>query len=166
MKKLNKIFGLVLIAALTVIMTVCFAACGDKDKDEGGKTRPEWTTYAGTYKFSRFEQVTTGSPVGTVTNTYNVGDEVPYVGLKYTEEYMIIELKSDGTAKISADSSVGVSSSGTTEGWYVEDGKLLFDNSSAQGAEYLINDSKIEFVVTITQSGMTTTTKIIMVKAK
>lgn len=157
MKKLTKIFGLVVITVLTVIMAVCFAACGD------GEKREEWETYAGTYKFSKMETTIQGSYAGTPINqTVSVNAGESYGGVTYEADSMVIELKSDGKAELK--SAVSNVKSESNLNWYVEDNKLMFKEMSSEGIDYIISESNIEFGVTVTTSGMTTTIKYILAK--
>ena len=157
MKKLTKIFGLVVIAALTVIMAVCFAACQD------GEKREDLETYAGIYKFSKLEVTVQGSFAGTPINqTTSVKAGESFGGVTYSEDSMVIELKSDGKADIK--SAVANVKSESNLNWYVEDNKLLFEEMTSDGIDYVISGSTIEFGVSLMVSCMTTTTKFVLEK--
>lgn len=153
MRKLTKIFGLVLIAAFTVIIAVCAAACGD------GEKREEWEIYAGTYKFSKMEMTIQGSGINQSV-TINAGES--YAGLSYTGDTMVIELKPDGKATISSSISSIESEANLT--WRVEDGKLIFPETTTTGMDMSISENTIEYGMTLSVSGMTTTSKYILEK--
>ncbi|MBE7091202.1 MAG: hypothetical protein E7363_04735 [Clostridiales bacterium] len=70
-----------LLAIVSVFCTFCLTACG------GSKE----ASIAGTYKFFSMTETYNGE-----TETTNVGDEI-YPGIIITEDFMVVELKEDGT---------------------------------------------------------------------
>ena len=92
----------VLLAIVSVFCTLCLTACGGSDKVEG------------TYKFSSMTMTYEGQTV-----TVNVGEE--FHGVILDENYNVLELKEDGTAKSSTtmDGALVAEETGT----WVKDGK-------------------------------------------
>ncbi len=92
----------VLLALVSTFCMLCLTACGS-DAD-----------VAGTYKFQSMTMTYNGQ-----TQTVNVGEE--YGGVILDEDYNVIELKKDGTAKFSTsiDGEVVAEATGTWE----KDGK-------------------------------------------
>ena len=100
-----KKFKIVLMGILTLMLSLfCFVACG---------------SVAGTYKFKSM----TSNAMG-FTVTYNAGDEIEGLGV-IDEDYMVLELKDDGTAVALENGEADEEMSAMTweEG---EDGKIIF----------------------------------------
>lgn len=153
MKKLTKIFGLAVITVLTVIMAVCFAACDD------GEKRAEWETYAGTYKFTKLEMSMLGSGLN---QNIEIKAGESYGGTTYSEDTLVIELKSDGKAVVS--SSIASIKSENNLTWRVEDGNLIFPEMKSNGIVITISENIIEYGMTLSTGSMAIDGKYILVK--
>lgn len=100
-----------LVGILTLMLTlVCFVACGG---------------VAGTYKFKSMK-----SNVGGVEISYEAGQELPGVG-KLDENYMVLELKSDGTVVASTNGEVEEDAESAMT-WEEVDGKIVFKTAGVE----------------------------------
>ncbi|MDE6613477.1 MAG: hypothetical protein K2K28_02865 [Clostridia bacterium] len=93
MKKISRMLLLLATIVIAAISAICFAACGDENDGGKGNT-PDYSAFAGTYKFTKYVH-----EIG-VIRTYNVGDELN--GTTLTADYFVITLGDDG--KFTVDS--------------------------------------------------------------
>ena len=130
-----------LVGILTLMLTlVCFVACG-------GVT--------GTYKFKSMTTTVAG-----MTISYEVGQEIPGVG-KIDENYMTIELKSDGTV-VGSSSMAGEEAGEEEEAmtWEEVDGKISFKVEGVEVMTATVDGS----VMTISQEAGGATVSIVLEK--
>lgn len=135
-----KKFLTAVVTALTVaLLAICFAACGKAD-------------YVGTYKF--YSMSVSGN---SFSMEYKVG-ETAMGGDTITEDYLVLEVKEDGTFVMSGAMYGGSSQNGT---WSDDGGKLALtiDNDTTTGT---LSGDKL--TISETEEGYTST--IVLVKQK
>lgn len=135
-----KKFLTAVVTALTVaLLAICFAACGKAD-------------YVGTYKF--YSMSVSGN---SFSMEYKVG-ETAMGGDTITEDYLVLEVKEDGTFVMSGAMYGGSSQNGT---WSDDGGKLALTIDSETTTGTLSGD---KLTISETEEGYTST--IVLVKQK
>lgn len=103
MKKLKKLLVVFLAVAALAICSLCFAACGSSN------------SAVGTWKFSSMTTTAEG-----VTIDVKAGES--YMGITLSEDYLVIEIKDDGTWVLTTTM---MGESDTQEGTWTQDGKTI-----------------------------------------
>ena len=168
MKKFGKIFAAALLTIVAVIAAcMCFVGCSSSDSGSGsGETREEWSVYNGTYKFEKAvitSSMDLGGQTYDSTVTVNVGEA--YSGVTFTENYMVLTLKTNGKATFTTELADAGANSKSEYKWSAEGKKITLETSGVTAFTFTVNGETIEYFIDMSTSGTTLTETIYLKKA-